>query len=175
MYQNNANIPNWNSNVSNMNQGSQPIPPNYPYPYASGMQVVNAQQMGQYGLPNMPNPQNNQNGIRGRVISDISQVVPNEVPMDGSVSLFPSQDYSCIYGKYWASDGTIKTIKFVRTVETQAVQDEKVVNPVDTLRTEMMERLDIIENGIRGLTKDIYSLQPQTSTKKTTTARKEAE
>lgn len=178
MYPNNSNVPNWNSplsggNNSNMSPVPQQIPPSYPYPM-----MVNPQQMGQYGPTNMPYPQNNQNGsnftqntIRGRVISDISQITPNEVPMDGSVSLFPSQDYSCVYAKQWAADGTIKTMKYVPAVETQVVENQQQVNPVDVLRADVMSRLDDIQGMISGLTQ----VNNVSSTKKTTTTKKEAE
>lgn len=33
--------------------------------------------------------------------------------MDGSVSLFPQNDYSAIYAKTWTKDGTIATVKYV--------------------------------------------------------------
>ena len=33
--------------------------------------------------------------------------------MDGSISMFPMQDGSAVYGKFWDSNGQIKTIRFV--------------------------------------------------------------
>lgn len=169
MYPNpNANVPNWNSplpggNISNMNPVPQQIPSSYPYP--SQVQVPNfPQQMPQYGTPNMPYPQNNQNGIRGRVITDISQVTPNEVPMDGTVSLFATSDYSCIYAKQWAADGTIKTMKYIPVVSTEnLVQNE---NPVELLRNEVMGRLDDIVAMVAGI-------GAQTTPKKTANVKKE--
>lgn len=167
MYQNNyPATPNWNS----------PIQQNYPY--QSQAQVPNfPQQMAQYGPSNMGYPQNNQNGntfsqntIRGRVISDISQITPNEVPMDGSVSLFPSQDYSCIYAKQWATDGTIKTMKYIPSIETQVVEKNQA-DPVDILRTDVMSRLDDIQGMISSLTQ----VAMNGTTKKTSNTRKEAE
>lgn len=178
MYPNNSSVPNWNSplpggNNSNANSTSQQIPPTYPYnyPYPSQVQVPSfPQQMAQYGPSNMSYPQNNQNGIRGRVISDISQITPNEVPMDGSVSLFPSQDYSCVYAKQWATDGTIKTMKYVPAVETQVVENQREVHPVDVLRADVMSRLDEIQGMISGLTQT-----NNVPTRKATPTKKEAE
>lgn len=51
--------------------------------------------------------------LPGRVVNDVSEIVANEVPMDGSVSLFPSKDYSVIYAKQWKADGNIQTVKYV--------------------------------------------------------------
>lgn len=168
MYQNNyPSTPNWNGPINPSVTSSPQIPVNY-----QNGNMSFPQQMAQYGPTNMSYPQANQQmnlpqtSIRGRVVADISQVVPNEVPMDGSVSLFPSQDYSCIYAKQWAADGTIKTMKFIPAVETQVVEAERV-NPVDILRADVMSRLDNIQEMISGLT--------TIGTKKTTTTRKEAE
>lgn len=51
--------------------------------------------------------------IYGKVISNLQDIRPNDVSLDGSVSLFPMGDYSCIYAKAWGNDGTIQTFKFV--------------------------------------------------------------
>lgn len=79
---------------------------------------------------NLPYPNNYQRQpqISGRMIGNISEVVPNEVPMDGSVSFFPQSDYSCIYAKKWNTDGTIQTVKFVPVVETDKTQETSASN-----------------------------------------------
>src|SRR5690625_4963374 len=51
--------------------------------------------------------------LPGRQVANSDEITPQEVPMDGSVSLFPQQDYSCIYAKTWTKEGTIATLKFV--------------------------------------------------------------
>ena len=51
--------------------------------------------------------------VNGRIVSSENDITPNDVPMDNSVSLFPTEDYSCIFAKQWTSDGKIKTIRFV--------------------------------------------------------------
>lgn len=48
----------------------------------------------------------------GRPIDDISSVTPNEVPTDGRIGIFPTQDMRTIYLKFWAPEGKIKTFKF---------------------------------------------------------------
>lgn len=169
MYQNNnyPGTPNWNGPIdSNMNPPvRQPmIPPNYQY--QNSVQASNIDSY--YPYPNPPS-------IRGRMISDISEVVPKEVPMDGSVSLFPIRDYSCIYAKQWGADGMIKTQKFIPSVETQTV-NEREVNPVDILRSEVMSRLDDIQGMISNLTQPLVTGAIATpSSKKTTNNRKETE
>lgn len=51
--------------------------------------------------------------IPGRVINNVEDIRPNEVPNDGSVAVFPQNDGSCVYLKYFTGDGRINTIKFV--------------------------------------------------------------
>lgn len=58
-------------------------------------------------------PMNQAPQMSGRVIQNESEIRPNEIPMDGSMSLFPNQDYSVIIAKKWTSDGTLQTFKFV--------------------------------------------------------------
>lgn len=78
-----------------------------------------APQTGGYMAGNQtPNHYQNQQlnrfqSIPGRAVKNLDEITPQEVPMDGSVSLFPQNDYSAIYAKTWTKDGTIATVKFV--------------------------------------------------------------
>ena len=77
-----------------------------------------APQTGGYMAGNQtPNLYQNQSSrfqsIPGRLVNNLDEITPQEVPMDGSVSLFPQADYSAIYAKTWTKDGTIATVKFV--------------------------------------------------------------
>ena len=51
-------------------------------------------------------------GINGRIVQAVETINPNEVPMDGSVAVFPKQDLTEIYAKSWNADGTIRTLTF---------------------------------------------------------------
>lgn len=51
-------------------------------------------------------------GINGKFIQVPENITANDVPMDGSVALFPMQDMSQILAKAWQSDGTIRTVIF---------------------------------------------------------------
>lgn len=42
----------------------------------------------------------------------VEQITANDVPMDGSVAIFPKQDMSEIYTKSWNADGTIRTVVY---------------------------------------------------------------
>lgn len=51
-------------------------------------------------------------GLNGKVVQAVEQITANDVPMDGSVAVFPKQDMSEIYAKSWNADGTIRTIVY---------------------------------------------------------------
>lgn len=103
-----------------------PAPP-YLYPYANTNPNV-------YGYSSVPQPQ--RSSIPGRTVQNESEIKPNEVSMDGSVSLFPTTDLSCIYAKQWTANGTIVTAKYILQAETNAKK------PIDD---PVLERLDRIE------------------------------
>lgn len=87
-------------------------------------------------------PQNtvNKPSIPGRIVNSISEVTPNEVPMDGSVGVFITKDMSEVYTKAWNSDGTIQTIRYV----PNTIPDE----PKQDLTEMILARLDTIEDLI---------------------------
>lgn len=80
--------------------------------------------------------------ISGRIVQNENEITPQEVPMDGTVSLFPTSDYKCIYAKFWNSDGTISTLKF------SPVGDSEESNPTPSFRDEVMARFDAIEERL---------------------------
>lgn len=77
--------------------------------------------------------------IPGRMIYSPDEIMPQEVPMDGSVSLFPMHDWSCVYGKWWTSNGQIQTVKFVLEHPKKQI-DESAVSLSD-----ISERLNKVE------------------------------
>ena len=83
--------------------------------------------------------------VNGRVVSSENDITPNDVPMDNTVSLFPTDDYSCIYAKQWTSDGKIKTTKFV------PVDDGDDYVPTTNFEEEMRQELSGIKTDIQKL------------------------
>ncbi len=61
----------------------------------------------------------------GRYVNALTDIRPNEVPMDGRVALFPTTNLDEIYLKSWGVDGLIKTFRYV--LDTSA--DLNVVAP----------------------------------------------
>lgn len=122
---------NQNGQFSNPNQG-QDIYPNNGYRNAWGNQNGFMTRSAYQILP-------------GRVVNNSDEITPQEVPMDGSVSLFPQNDYSCIYAKTWTKEGTIATLKFVPE-QPQATTEQK--SPLE-------ERLDRIDQRLEALDKKL--------------------
>ena len=105
------------------------------------MQTPQVQQnMQQVQQPSYPQSQ----PIYGRMVNTAEEITPQEVPMDGTVSLFPKNDYSCIYAKMWNTDGTIRTVTFIPEMGEQAPQE----NPIIAEFNKINERLDKIERNL---------------------------
>ena len=100
-----------------------------------------------YIPPQQPMPQNQMvQGIKGRVVNSEDEILPNEVPMDGTVSFFPLADYSCVIAKIWGGDGKISTFKFV----PEEQPDQKVESATDDDISELInKRFDNIEKLLR--------------------------
>ena len=94
---------------------------------------------------NQPNPFFNQSNrfqsIPGRLVNNLDEITPQEVPMDGSVSLFPQNDYSAIYAKTWTKDGTIATVKFI----PEQPQMEPQKSPLEERLDRIDQRFDKLE------------------------------
>lgn len=81
--------------------------------------------------------------IPGRLVANSDEITPQEVPMDGSVSLFPQNDFACIYAKTWTKEGTIATMRFVPEQPQGAVEQK---SPLE-------ERLDRIDQQLETISK----------------------
>ena len=101
--------------------------------------------------PAIPQPQqtfvahNQIRPVNGRVVSSENDITPNDVPMDNTVSLFPTDDYSCIFAKQWTSDGKIKTTKFV------PVENEDDFVPTTNFEQEVRQELSGIKSDLQKL------------------------
>lgn len=101
-----------------------------------------------------PIPQRTGNvGVGGRIVNNETEITPNEIPMDGSVSLFPTNDYSKIYAKAWTANGAIKTVTFVPEVvpptETSSSPSSSKTDMESfaKFQNDVLERLDRIEKA----------------------------
>lgn len=139
----------------------QPYPNNSYYGQRPFEQNWGGQQVPMPGYAQMPQPsiQQYQNPmpqtrpVTGRYIGSPTEIQANEVPMDGRIGFFPTNDMGAIFAKQWCSDGSIQTVKYV---------PEHPVDQVDSQPNyfeEILSRLSTIEEKL--------------GTRKTTTAKKE--
>lgn len=122
---------------SNFQNGYQQTQPPQYYPYTPN-----------WNRPVMTNQtvmSNQFNGtLPGKLITNLQEVKPNEVPMDGSASIFPMNDFSSIYVKAWGPDGNIQTLRFIPDVTT----NKEVADQGPSEFDKIMERLDSIEKKL---------------------------
>lgn len=106
-----------------------------------------------YMQPQQPPVQNQQPSapmnIIGRVVRQIDEVAPNEVPMDGSISFFPQSDLSCVYAKQWTKDGTIATTRYV--LEQTSISNGDNPKESNDMYAAIMSRLDKIEGIVASI------------------------
>lgn len=103
-----------------------------------------------------PTPQNYP-VIVGKMVGNLNDIRPNEVPNDGSISVFPQSDGACIYVKYLSGDGRINTVKYV--AETPEIPNVNQNGTNDQLAT-INERLTSIEKILSKQGKKPYHGKP---------------
>ena len=94
--------------------------------------------------------------INGRVVQSADMITANDVPMDGSVAFFPTQDLSDIYAKSWDANGKIVTRLFKPVSDSyhsNPTQDtEKLkIGLSDEVTQVFMKRFDELEKRIDDL------------------------
>ena len=90
--------------------------------------------------------QPNYSVIPGRIVNNPDEIRPNEVPNDGSIAVFPLNDGSAVYLKYFTGEGRINTVKF--TVESPETQIVDGVPNQNGGFAEINQRLERIEKMI---------------------------
>lgn len=82
--------------------------------------------------------------IPAGITTGLEDIRPNEVPSDGTVSLFMMNDYSAVYAKAVNQQGTIDTVKYVPEKPVEQV----VQNGSTDFNQLVLSRLDNIEKMI---------------------------
>lgn len=95
-------------------------------------------------------------GLNGKIVPSVEVITANDVPMDGSVAVFPKQDMSEIYIKFWENNGTIRTIVFRPILEEDPnslpTKDEKTILALsESVTGAFMDRFDSLERQINEL------------------------
>ncbi len=99
-------------------------------------------------------------GLNGKMVDTVEQITANDVPMDGSVAIFPKKDMSEIYLKSWTPNGTIATVVFKPILEAQ--ENNSISTPtemkigMDNEVTEVfMQRFDELKTKLEELEKSM--------------------
>lgn len=64
-------------------------------------------------IGNMMYSQQMQQRVPGKMIQSPNDIMPGDVPMNGTPCFFPMADGSAVFAKAWNADGTITTMRFV--------------------------------------------------------------
>lgn len=91
-------------------------------------------------------------GLNGKIVPSVEVITANDVPMDGSVAVFPKQDMSEIYVKFWENNGTIRTIVFKPLSEQ---------NPTNLSQTEEKPKFDLSEASTTAFMERFDNLEKQ--------------
>lgn len=87
-------------------------------------------------------------GLNGKFIQTVENITANDVPMDGSVALFPMNDMSRVLAKAWQSDGTIKTVIY------EPIQEQGTNMPNDTEKS----KFDAFNEVLEGISEKVDTL-----------------
>lgn len=116
-------------------------------------------------------PQQMQIGLNGKMVDVVDQITANDVPMDGSVAIFPKKDMSEIYLKSWTPNGTIATVVFRPVMEdsgnTAPVQDNLKIGLSDEVTEIFMQKFDELANKIEELEKSMTKPMTKTTVSRT--------
>lgn len=88
--------------------------------------------------------------IPARMTTGLDDIRPNELPSDGTVSLFMQSDYSAVYAKAVNAQGTIDTVRYVPERPAQTEQ------PINNGFSSIEQRLDRIEKLLSKRNKTRY-------------------
>lgn len=87
--------------------------------------------------------------IQGKWVKAENDIVPMDIPQDGSVVVFPQTDLQTIYLKKWESDGTITTVPYIPNVP----QKPQGPTPEQQFQTSVQQRLTNMEQMLVSLVK----------------------
>lgn len=128
---------------------------NYYQPYNQYQTPMYTQQVtpaNQYITPTY----NNTPGLNGRFVANFDEIKPDEIPMNGTQSIFVKNDLSQICVKKWSANGCIDTSIFELKQEEQpkgnifdSVDYEALENKINKMDTSFSKRLDRLEKLVK--------------------------
>lgn len=152
---NNQQVQNWNMPVMQGLASSNPQIPLWM------QQQQNQMNQAGFQLPTSASQQQNRQVINlpCRVVQSMNDILPGEVPMDGTVALFVQADGQKIYAKQWNQKGNIDTVEYELNRPEEIVVSENASN--DAIR-----QLENKVDQIIGILNDCFSAPPTTVTKR---------
>lgn len=109
--------------------------------------AMNGQQQNLYGNAVQNVQQTPKNQIPSRFIESLEEVKPNEVPSDGTISLFMKKDCKAIYAKQLNGNGIIDTIKYIpdtpsTTESAPTITIDERLNKMESLMDERFGKIE---------------------------------
>lgn len=154
MYQNGAGngfYPNYGTNY-----GANQYPQNQVQSFAGGNQYQHPSYYQQVPL------MKTNRVVQGRIVGSIDEVTPNDVPMDGNMYPFIAQDYSCVYGKRWNSNGQIETTVFIPKPREE-LKEEKTVKLTEETYQGMVNAFQAVATRLERIEKLLAPLAEDSS------------
>lgn len=97
--------------------------------------------------------------MQGKWVKEEKDIVPMDIPQDGSVVVFPQTDLQVIYLKKWEGNGTITTVPYIPNIP----QDQpKGPTPEEQFQISVQQRLTNMEQMLVNLVK-IWQSTPDTN------------
>ena len=92
--------------------------------------------------------------VAGRIVNDFSEIIPNDIPMDGRNAFFVKGDMSEIQSRKWNQDGRIMTIRYKPIFEDNETEKN---DPVP--KSFENEDISILQDNIEELTKRMDKIE----------------
>lgn len=86
--------------------------------------------------------------MQGKWVKEEKDIVPMDIPQDGSVVVFPQTDLQVIYLKKWEGNGTITTVPYIPNIPQQS----KDPTPEEQFQMSVQQRLSNLEQMLVNLT-----------------------
>lgn len=138
-------------NYGNSGNGGIVYQPPPGYLLVQDPRTVNTQQQSQYGnaAQNVQSVQKVQ--IPARFMESLDEIKPNEVPSDGTMSIFMQTDCKAIYAKQLNGKGTIDTIKYIPEIQSseeteQGITIDERLNKMESLMDERFSKIEKMLN-----------------------------
>ena len=109
--------------------------------------------------PSYPqNPQSYQQVLQGKAVESVDVVKAMDIPLDGSISYFPTTDGTAIVTKQLLKDGTSRTIIYKPTETNEnALQSNLESNETNYIKEELKSiktQIQAIANSLKGVDKN---------------------